>query len=93
MSVFIIIKGYIRAQKFNHGTIIYTTLPHVRDNSDIALYIHVYILYAGAYEPPKGRQERPTPHYSVERHLNLNGCDTSLIWTYSQVGHTCCFYF
>ena len=28
----------------------------------------------------------------VERHLNLNGCDTSLIWTYSQVGRKCCFY-
>ena len=47
--------------------------------------IHVYI-YSGAYEPPEGRKERPTPHYSVERHLNLNGRDTSLIWTYSQVG-------
>ena len=23
-----------------------------------------------------------SPHYSLERHLNLNGCDTSLIWTY-----------
>ena len=28
----------------------------------------------------------------VERHLNLNGRDTSLIWTYSQVGHKCCFH-
>ena len=28
----------------------------------------------------------------VERHLNLNGCDTSLLWTYSQVGHKCCFH-
>ena len=27
----------------------------------------------------------------VERHLNLNGRDTSLIWTYSQVGRRCCF--
>ena len=35
---------------------------------------------------------RPTPHYSVERHLNLNGRDTSLIWTYSQVGRKCCFH-
>ena len=26
----------------------------------------------------------------VERHLNLNDCDTSLLWTYSQVGHKCC---
>ena len=38
------------------------------------------------------RKERPTPHYSVERHLNLNGRDTSLIWTYSQVGRKCCFH-
>ena len=28
----------------------------------------------------------------VERHLNLNVCDTSLLWTYSQVGHKCCFH-
>ena len=28
----------------------------------------------------------------VERHLNLNNCDTSLLWTYSQVGHKCCFH-
>ena len=35
---------------------------------------------------------RPTPHYSVERHLNLNGRHTSLIWTYSQVGRKCCFH-
>ena len=34
----------------------------------------------------------PTPHYSMERHLNMNGCDTSLIWTYSQVGRKCCFH-
>ena len=26
------------------------------------------------------------------RHLNLNGRDTSLIWTYSQVGRKCCFH-
>ena len=30
--------------------------------------------------------------YSVERNLNLNGSDTSLIWTYSQVGRKCCFH-
>ena len=28
----------------------------------------------------------------VERHLNLNNCDTSLLWTYSEVGHKCCFH-
>ena len=28
----------------------------------------------------------------VERHLNLNDYDTSLLWTYSQVGHKCCFH-
>ena len=51
----------------------------------------MYVL-PGAYEPPEGRKERPTPHYSVERHLNLNGRNTSLIWTYSQVGRKCCFH-
>ena len=40
---------------------------------------------AGAYEPPEGRKERPTLHYSVERHLILNATNTSLIWTYPQV--------
>ena len=38
----------------------------------------LYII-PGAYE---GR--------SVQLHLNLNGCDTSLIWTYSQVGNIRC---
>ena len=38
-----------------------------------------------AYEPPEGRKERPTLHYSVERHLILNSINTSLIWTYPQV--------
>ena len=38
---------------------------------------------------PKGWKERLT---RVEQHLNLNSCDTSLIWTYSQVGSRCCFY-
>ena len=38
------------------------------------------------------RPVRPTPHYGVERHLNLNGRDTSLIWTYSQVGRKCYFH-
>ena len=46
----------------------------------------------GAYELSERRNERPTLHYSVERHLNLNGCNTSLIWTYFQVGRKCCFY-
>ena len=27
---------------------------------------------------------------SLERYLNLNGCDTTLIWTYSQVGNIRC---
>ena len=62
--------------------------PPLVDSTD-ALYI--YIL-SGAYEPPEGRKERPTPHYSVERHLNLDGRHTSLIWTYSQVGRKCCFH-
>ena len=54
-------------------------------------YTYIYTL-SGAFEPPEGRKERPTPHYRVERHLNLNGRDTSLIWTYSQVGRKCCFH-
>ena len=28
----------------------------------------------------------------MERHLNLNDCDTSLLWTYTQVGHKWCFH-
>ena len=28
----------------------------------------------------------------VERHLNLNDCETSLLWAYSEVGHKCCFH-
>ena len=31
------------------------------------------------------RKERPTLHYSVERHLILNAINTSLMWTYPQV--------
>ena len=53
---------------------------------------NIRYIISGAYEPPEGRKERPTPHYSVERHLNLNGRDTSLIWTCSQVGRKCCFH-
>ena len=53
--------------------------------------MRLHYLLPGAYEPPEGRKERPTLHYSMERHLNLNGRDTSLIWTYSQVGRKCCF--
>ena len=50
----------------------------------ISLYYLEYIP-PGAYEPPEGRKERPTLHYSVERHLILNAINTSLIWTYPQV--------
>ena len=35
---------------------------------------------------PKGGKERPTPHYSVQRHLILNNDHTFLLWNYSQVG-------
>ena len=35
---------------------------------------------------PKGGKERPTPHYSVQRHLTLNDYHTFLLWNYSQVG-------
>ena len=33
-----------------------------------------------------GSKERPTPHYSVQRHLTLNDYHTFLLWNYSQVG-------
>ena len=49
-------------------------------------------VYPGAYEPPEGRKERPTPHYSVKRHLNLNDCNAFLIWTSTQVVQKCCFH-
>ena len=39
-----------------------------------------------------GAYERPTPHYSVKRHLNLNDCDAFLIWTSTQVVQKCCFH-
>ena len=52
---------------------------------------YAYLL-SGAYEPPEGRKERPTPHYSVKRHLNLNDCDAFLIWTSTQVVQKCCFH-
>ena len=35
---------------------------------------------------PIGSKERPTPHYSVQRHLTLNNYHTFLLWNYSQVG-------
>ena len=35
---------------------------------------------------PKGSKERPTPHYSVQRHLTLNDYHTFLLRNYSQVG-------
>ena len=54
--------------------------------------MHYMYIVPGAYEPPEGRKECPTPHYSVERRLNLNGRYTSLIWTYFQVGRKCCFH-
>ena len=44
-------------------------------NTHASIYGYLYLL-SGAYEPPEGRKERPTPHYSVERNLNLNGGDT-----------------
>ena len=28
-------------------------------------------IISGVYEPPEGRKERPTPHYSVKRHLTI----------------------
>ena len=59
-------------------------------------YVHILALTPsvtpGAYEPPEGRKERPTPHYSVKRHLNLNSCDAFLIWTSTQVVQKCCFH-
>ena len=48
------------------------------------LYIYNYIYYQELMK--EGASD------CVERHLNLNDCDTSLLWTYSQVGHKCCFH-
>ena len=39
------------------------------------------------YQEHMKEKERPSPHYSVKRHLNRNDCDT-----YSQVVHKCCFH-
>ena len=53
-------------------------IPHV--------YTCIYIrglVTPGAYEPPEGASN------CVERQ---NCRDTSLIWTYSQVGRKCCFH-
>ena len=44
---------------------------------------HFVWIVPGAYE----QNEHPTLHYRVEWHLNLNNCNTFLIWTYPQVGH------
>ena len=33
----------------------------------------------------KGGKKRPTPHYSVQRHLTVNDYHTFLLWNYSQV--------
>ena len=61
----------------------------VNNSVYLVLLIHNWILLLfriqpyiapGAFEPPEGQKERPTLHYSVERHLILNDCDTSLIW-------------
>ena len=35
---------------------------------------------------PNGGKERPTSHYSVQRHLTLNDYHTFLLWNCSQVG-------
>ena len=55
--------------------------------SDFAPSCIMQCIITGAYEPPEGRREGASN--CVERHLNLNGRDTSLIWTYSQVGRKC----
>ena len=54
-----------------------------QDNSIIHIIImrcHNLIIpfMSGAFEPPKGRKEHPTPHYSVEQHLNLNNSNILL---------------
>ena len=62
-------------------------------NEWFCIRIYIYII-PGAYE----QKECPTLHYRVERHLNLNDCNTFLIWTYPQVGHIwwswhkCCYH-
>ena len=35
---------------------------------------------------PKGGKERPTSHYSVQRHLTFNNYHNFLLMNYSQVG-------
>ena len=71
-------------------------------DSMIHIYVHIYIciyiiyILSGAYEQ---KEERPILHYRVELYLNLNDCNTFLIWTYPQVGHIrlwswhkCCYH-
>ena len=50
----------------------------------LKLFSHSPHCFSSA-RPPEGRKERPTLHYSVERHLILNAINTSLIWAYPQV--------
>ena len=61
------------------------------------IYVYIYNIYilSGAYE----WKECPILHYRVELHLNLNHCNTFLIWTYPQVEHIslwlwhkCCYH-
>ena len=59
--------------------------PPLVDSTD-EVSVSSSLVSAGAYE---GRSVQLRTN-SLERHLNLNGCDTSLIWTYSQVGSIRC---
>ena len=51
--------------------------------------VHVHVCHAHVYYQELMKEGASN---CVERHLNLNDCDTSLLWTYSQVGQKCCFH-
>ena len=69
---------YVDYRIFSHAFLKHATY----DGTCMAVYVYIA---PGAYEPPEGQKERPTLHYSVERHLILNAINTSLIWPYPQV--------
>ena len=84
--------------RYSHSDIVHTSLcNHLATSYKLIITPLVgtprgVITISGAYEPPEGRKERPTPYYSVKRHLNLNDCDAFLIWTSTQVVQKCYFH-
>ena len=57
----------------------------------VLVIIHIYLCIYVTWSLWAARRAEGASN-CVERHLNLNGRDTSLIWTYSQVGRNCCFH-